>query len=97
MITTKSSQDGLTFRHNGDPEGSELLLVLDPSKIKTEFDNFGNTAYLTITLEYEAIRDFVLEQLKRREIEKIENMDGDKLAAYFTGDWEKLDELQGRR
>lgn len=97
MITTKSSQDGMIFLHDGDPEGGELHIVIDPSKIKVDVQTFPeNTTRVTITVEYNALRDLVLDKLARREISKIEKMSGDELAAYFTGDWVKLDELQGR-
>jgi hypothetical protein len=95
MITTRS-REGLTFVHDGDPEGGKLHIVIDPSKIKVEVETTAGTSYVTVTVDYNDIRDFVLDKLRRREQEKIEKMNGDELSAYFTGDWVKLDELQGR-
>lgn len=95
MKTTKA-RDGLTFVHDGDPEGGKLHIVIDPSKIKVEVETTAGTNYVTVTVDYNDIRDLVLNQLARREIYKIEQMNGDELSAYFTGDWVKLDELQGR-
>lgn len=84
MITTKSNEDGLTFHHNGNPEDGELMIVVDPSKIKVEMDRFGGTQYVTVTLEYNTIRDFVLSKLRDHEIAKLEKLHGEQLAAYFT-------------
>lgn len=95
MITTHS-RDGLTFLHDGDPEGGVLHIVVDPKKVKVDMDTINGSEYVTVTVEYNDVRDLVLDKLRRREMEKIENMNGDELAAYFTGDWTKLDELQGR-
>ena len=96
MITTHSNQEGVTFLHDGDPEGGELHIVVDPEKVKVEMDTFNGKQFLTVTVEYNTIRDLVLQKLARREITRIEKMDGDQLAAYYTGDWTKLDESQGR-
>ena len=96
MITTHSS-DGLTFLHDDDPEGGKLHIVVDPTKIKVDIDNINGSQFVSLTLEYNDVRDLVLDKLRLREMAKIENMNGDELAAYFTGDWVKLDELQGRR
>ena len=89
MHSFKSSQDGVTFHYNGDPEGGPLHVTINLSKINTEMTEFGGDKFLSVDLEYNAVRDLVLHHLRNREIARLEKADGDELAAYYTGDWDR--------
>lgn len=91
MITTRSSQDGLTFLHDGSPEGGKLRVVINRAKIDVELERYDGDEYVVFDVEYNTVRDFILRKLADREIARLEQMSGEELAAYYTGDWEKLD------
>lgn len=77
VIDVKEAEKFTKSRRRDDEYGYNSITV--------ENENFLNRETVTVTVPYNMIRDFVLDQLRNHEIAVLEQMTSRELLEYYTG------------
>lgn len=90
MHSTKGNTDGITFHHDGDPSGGELIININEDAtwkykrdVAVEYtppnETFGHPGYWSVRVPYDDIKMLVANQVRNQRISALEDAEDDEI------------------